>query len=363
MAYPDAETMEDKDIMNTLCVIADKWEQLGVQFGFTENELRQIKMAHPHSQCKDWMFTMISQKKARSIGFGWKDIIKALHSIGCTNIAGKISENIVCSQNSKVEDVVILRLMDKSESKLQRKFASLVYFAVDEIERKSEVKFMNFRTYVITTFVLGDCVLEANCYRQVFDYMGQEKKWDYMNFSPLLELLEEFIDDETRERRYEYLDAFNAFSVTKKITETMSKRDLTKMPQEYEQLEYHHNYREMCIKLHPHKVTERSLTFVNELWEAMSRHFSIPSVRTVLQSMPSLDAEADCISATLSSHTHRGLKKMMERDPQFMKRFMQQNNIEEIVFGDGDVYPMVGFMFHVSLVLKSNVSTMSTFVG
>lgn len=118
---------------------------------------------------------------------------------------------------------MLLRLMDSNETKLRRKFASLIYFSVSELEKKREIKFLNFRTYVISFFSLGDYILEADNYRQVFDFIGHEKKWDYMNFFPLLELLEEFVGDETRERCREYECAVNAYFTTKRLSETMSK--------------------------------------------------------------------------------------------------------------------------------------------
>lgn len=89
------------------------------------------------------------------------------------------------------------------------------------------------------------------------------------------------------------------------------------------------------MKLHPHVVTEKSLAYVHDVWNSLSRHFSVPSVKAVLEHMPSIDVEADCISATLSSKTNRGLKKIMKGNVQYMEKFMQENDIIEMIFDDG----------------------------
>ena len=73
-----------------LCPIANKWEQLGTQFGFQQNELMEIKKSCPHSNCTEWMTTMISKKIARSLEFGWNDIVRALVNIDCMKIAETI---------------------------------------------------------------------------------------------------------------------------------------------------------------------------------------------------------------------------------------------------------------------------------
>ena len=231
--------------------------------------------------------------------------------------------------------------MESSESKLKRNFSSLIYFSVKQIGKKEEVAFLDFRSYVIACFSLGDCILEAHDYRQVFDYIGHEKKWDYLNFDPLLELLEEFIDEETRERRREYENAVTAYYTTRRLSETMEKNDLTKTHVCEQPDRQYPNYREICIKLHPHRVTEKSLNYVHQLWGSISRQFSLPSVNTILKRIPSLNVEADCVCATLPYQANEEIRERMKENIQSSDRFMEANSIVEMTFDDGSAYSQV----------------------
>ena len=244
------------------------------------------------------------------------------------------------------EEVVMLRLIESSESNLKRKFASLVYFSVKELEKKRDVNFLDFQTYVIYCFSLGDHVLELTNYREVFNIIGHERKWDSMNYFPLLELLKEFIDHETEEKRHEYQEAVSAYYATRRLSETMSKNNLIEK-HICEQADLPPtNYHEICIKLHPHRVTEKSLNYVQDLWASVSRYFSLPSVKTVLEHIPSHDAMADCVCATLPSQANEELRETMEGNDQCRERFMQANNIIEVAFDDGSIYSQVCVTMH-----------------
>ena len=47
-------------------------------------------MSNPQGDVKDWLLAMISRKKARTVGFGWNEIVEALRAIECNETADKI---------------------------------------------------------------------------------------------------------------------------------------------------------------------------------------------------------------------------------------------------------------------------------
>ena len=227
-----------------------------------------------------------------------------------------------------------MRLEQSSECKLKGKFSHLINFAIGIFEKRGERYFKDFKTYIITFFSLDSNILVANSYRQVFDQVGSENKWDYL---PLLEILEHFIGQETEDRRTDYQHAVTAYHATEKLTETMSRSNQTRMHHETAEVDV--TAHEIQMKLHPHKVSERSLSYIRAVWDSMSHFLSIPSVKTVIDRMhmPPLDTEADYLCAKLPSETSESL---MEQGEQSWKNFMKTNNIMKISLCDGRVYSL-----------------------
>lgn len=73
-----------------LCGITDKWRRLGTQFGFSNNELRAIRMNA--SEPMDCLQEVIATKKARSTDFGWTDVVKALNAMKEYKLADRICQ-------------------------------------------------------------------------------------------------------------------------------------------------------------------------------------------------------------------------------------------------------------------------------
>ena len=232
----------------------------------------------------------------------------------------------MCLPTDNPANIVILRLRESSESKLKGKFSALITFAIQELQKREEKHFEEFKTYVITYFEFDSTILKATTYHQVFNQIGHEKKWDYMNFLPLLEILRHFIGEESEAKCSDYQEAVKAYYATEELTKTMSRTDLTKMCHENEAQEV--TVHEIQMKLHPHKVSERSLSYVYSVWDAMSCFFSIPSIKTIVDCMPSVDTEADCLCATLSPT--RG--QLLRQSEQALKNLMEEHSIVNISF-------------------------------
>ena len=75
-------------MMNMLCGIANKWRQLGTQFGLQRNEPETIKLNHATPM--DWLLDVIAMKKAQTTHFWWTDIVEALRAVKENNIADRI---------------------------------------------------------------------------------------------------------------------------------------------------------------------------------------------------------------------------------------------------------------------------------
>ena len=84
------DEIDDKDVMDTLCDVASKWEYLGLQFGLKSSTLVEIKQNHPHSESKRWLLDVITRRKAQTDSLQWNNIVEALYAIGCHDVANKI---------------------------------------------------------------------------------------------------------------------------------------------------------------------------------------------------------------------------------------------------------------------------------
>ena len=234
-------------------------------------------------------------------------------------------------------DIVVLRLEQSNECKLKGKFSALITFAIRTLEEKGGSFFEEFKSYIIAYFPHNSVILRASKYRQIFDQICHENKWNYMTYLPLFEILKHFIGEESEDKRSDYQHAVTAYHTAKSLTETMSRTNLTKICRENEPLCV--TVHEIQMKLHPHKISKRSLSYVEAVWDSMSEFLSIPPVKTVVDCMPSFDTEteteADYISATLPPRTSESLVGQGE---QSWKTFMEENKIKEILFDNKCVY-------------------------
>ena len=81
-----------KDLRNALSEVGTKWRLLGVQFGFTEEELDATQQSHPHGGVSQWLSSMLNSKLNNSPGFTWADVVKALENIGQSALAAQLRE-------------------------------------------------------------------------------------------------------------------------------------------------------------------------------------------------------------------------------------------------------------------------------
>ena len=71
--------------------MAHLWRRLGKKFGFSDDQLDEIKRDYPDSNPEGWMNIMLEQKAQKRLE--WVDIVKALMGIGQPALARKICED------------------------------------------------------------------------------------------------------------------------------------------------------------------------------------------------------------------------------------------------------------------------------
>ena len=74
--------------MNELEPLKFRWREVGVQFGFTMNDLDAMQMGNPHGGVEEWMITMLDWKLRSTPGFGWDDVNEARKRLGYQALPG-----------------------------------------------------------------------------------------------------------------------------------------------------------------------------------------------------------------------------------------------------------------------------------
>ena len=210
---------------------------------------------------------------------------------------------------------------------IRGKFATLV----KKVSRKlqSNINIDDFRVFVVNLFQPGDCIPDSRSVHEIFCAITKNGLWDYVNYIPLKQIIEEFACDDTEMsdwvRQYEV--ARSGYMLCTKISDYIdvvavsdssdvdSDEQLDEKPAKYDP----RYYRRLSLKVRA-KVTEVSMQYVSELWESLASHYRLPSRMAILDSI-----RAECILVTWLIPTKHTLELFQKAraDPDFF----QEHNI------------------------------------
>ena len=90
-----------RELVADLAPVSHRWYELGIQFGFTSNDLEAIKLVWPHKSdvC---MSSILDKKLKTSPELQWNDVIQALVNIGEQLLADRIElkYNAQCEESN-----------------------------------------------------------------------------------------------------------------------------------------------------------------------------------------------------------------------------------------------------------------------
>ena len=172
-------------------------------------------------------------------------------------------------------------------SKTKRHFSNLVVKVRSSMEaNKTKVK--DVRQFLVTYFE-GECNIPEGCnLTKTFDCVTFAKLWHYDHYRPLEELAESFLpdDDPARALMTKYITQLSAFYATTRIIDFIKiseDDDLEEDDQHFSPKKYNRKYRKLTVKLKLQKnISELTLDFVHELWKALQKEFTLPSLTAVI---------------------------------------------------------------------------------
>ena len=156
-----------------------------------------------------------------------------------------------------------------------------------KICRKLEGKQINLKdlhTFLTSYFSPGHCIPHSGDIHEIFETISSNKLWDYWNYLPLKKIVEGFAadDEEIASWIEDYKQDLKSFKVTTKLFECIANASSNdKKPSEKPPREY---YQKISIKLGA-KVTDRSLEYIDDVWNEIAGLYDLPPHAAILESI------------------------------------------------------------------------------
>jgi len=217
----------------------------------------------------------------------------------------------------------------KNYQLIRGKFAKLL--RITSCRLQSIVSIDELQLFVINLFQPGHCIPDSATVtvHEIFRAITKNGLWDCVNHFPLIQIIEEFAceDMQLSESIKQYEEARSGYMLCTKISDYIGmaavsdSSDIDSDEQlEGEAAKYDPRYyRKLSLKVKA-EVTEKSMQYVNRLWESLASHYQLPSRATILDSV-----RDDCILVTWlvpTKHTLELIEKA-RADPDFF----QEHNI------------------------------------
>lgn len=176
-------------------------------------------------------------------------------------------------------------MIGRNEEEIKSKFSSLVLEVQNALEEKG-VDAEKVRLFLIRLFE-NDFVKPSSDFADIFTTMSTKKLWSYNHYSPVEKVTKKFLpDSESVEYLIkEYKGHYSGFCVATKLihhvdptedaeddkTETFSVKNYVK---------YHKKIK--AVLRVPMKISDISLSYVNDLWTELAEEFELPSLTAVI---------------------------------------------------------------------------------
>ena len=224
-------------------------------------------------------------------------------------------------------------LIKENDSKLKFAFGELLDHVCTELEKKN-VSPDNFRT--VAKVIWPACIPNSSNIRTMFDAITDNAGWSYLHYRSLKGIQKHWkiTDNETKKKLFEYTQLLNAHNVTVKIVNWIKQKDLDKKDIEFPQPLPSHDCTELSAKLRPYKVTDKTLQYVKELWEAIAEDLlELPDLDAVLY-----DIKEGCLFITWLISASEEMKQLIRRRVSCCEEFFKTHSIIQFILNDECIY-------------------------
>ena len=199
-----------------------------------------------------------------------------------------------CIAHPTQEDGGAVAIARQSRQKIHSKFGVLLKDSCKKL-REKQIDTKDFCRFLEGLFPPGDWIPESSSIDEIFKEISRNKLWDYWNYSPLQEIVQEFMgDDQEMEAKIEtYKEHLASYKATTKLVDYIDSvdskpngidtpvEDPEEEPEQQPAKYDRQYYRKLSIKLHT-SFTNHTLKYLDDLWKEFANLYNLPPLATLL---------------------------------------------------------------------------------
>ena len=177
---------------------------------------------------------------------------------------------------------------------IQGRFSSLLLTVRQEME-SSNVSTLDLRQFLVGFFQRDDFLTDSPDIVKMFDRVTVTRLWDYQHYGPLEKIIRHFLPNcnSVRDAMSNYKGYLSGFFATTKIIDYIKHLQPQKHQDSVEDgsaatMEKYTavHYQKLKVKLKLNrKLSEVSLSYISELWNAFVEEFDLPSLTAVIDQL------------------------------------------------------------------------------
>lgn len=248
----------------------------------------------------------------------------------------------ICISSGIEQDEEVAEVTHQNIQNISAKYATLLANVYSRLQQKG-VDVREFLLFVVTRFPPGDCIPHSGDLAEIFEAITRNRLWDFLNYQPLENIVQHFggNDEKMKEWVKEYKADLAGFKACTKILnylsvvesdssfdESDSDSDQPNLPKvaRYD-VRY---YRKLSLKLKV-KVTDQSLSYIDDIWTSVSEYLLLPPLSVLLDHI--CKGSITMVWLIPTGLVPQSLKRIRQGSD-----FFRQNSIESVTLDDQCVY-------------------------
>ena len=222
-------------------------------------------------------------------------------------------------------------IAQKNKQTIDARFAALLMRTCKKLGGK-EINMKDLRMFLISCFPPESIPKSADVH-EIFEAITSNKLWDSWNYLPLKKIVEEFAADD--QELVSLIDAYKqdlkSYKVSTKLIDRISVAKSDYKPEEKHEKSGREYYQEISVKLGETTVAERTLEYVDVLWNEIVTIYDLPPHVAILDSI-----REGCVLIVWRIPSHIALKIL--EAPLSSDEFYRKHGITRVEYGGECIY-------------------------
>ena len=246
----------------------------------------------------------------------------------------------ICIFSGIAQDEEVAEVTHQNKRSISAKYATLLANVYSTLQQKG-IDVREFLLFVVARFPPGDCIPHSGDLAEIFEAITRNRLWDFLNYQPLEDIVQHFVanDEKMNDSMKEYKAHLVGFKACMKIVNYLSEvesdssfdeSDLEQptlpKPARYDR----RYYRKLSLKLKV-KVTDQSLSYIDDIWRSVSEYLLLPPLSALLDHI--CKGSITVVWLIPTGLVPQSLKRIRQGGD-----FFQQNSIESVTLDDQCVY-------------------------